>query len=124
LFPTLNVAFVVTRASDIVVSEILALLIQGAYMVFFLTKPAGQTVGNRVVGTCVRNAHDGTRITSIQVLRRYGLVALYSFLAVAFRNSGTSLVGLVSIVDALFMFFTPERQTLHDLFARTIVVRT
>lgn len=121
--PSLVIAEVVARSSNLLVSEIVALAIQGAYMWYFLTKPAGQTIGNRAVGTCVRNVHDGARITTVQVFRRYGLVALYSLLAVAFDKTGTSVVGLVSIVDVAFMFFTPERQTLHDLFARTIVVR-
>ena len=91
-------------------------------MFVLLTKPAAQTIGNRAVGTRVRNATDGGPISPNQVLRRFGLVALYSFLIV-FGAGAVTLVGLAAIADSLFPLFTPRKQTLHDMYARTIVVR-
>jgi uncharacterized RDD family membrane protein YckC len=87
-----------------------------------LTRPAAQTFGNRALKTRVRNATDAGPITSQQVLRRYGLVACYSCFII-FGSAAVTLVGLVAMADSLFPLFTPTKQTLHDMFAKTIVVK-
>jgi uncharacterized RDD family membrane protein YckC len=120
--PTEIVIYAVSRGLNYVVADLAAIVVQGFYMFILLTKPAGQTIGNRAVGTRVRNAADAGPISPNQVLRRLGLVALYSFLIV-FGAGAVTLVGLCAIADSIFPLFTPRKQTLHDIYARTIVVR-
>jgi uncharacterized RDD family membrane protein YckC len=120
--PTEIVIYTVSRGLNFVVADVAAIGVEGFYMFVLLTKPSAQTIGNRAVGTRVRNAQDGGPISPNQVLRRFGLVALYSFLIV-FGAGAVTLVGLAAIADSLFPLFTPRKQTLHDMYARTIVVR-
>ena len=97
--PTEIVIRLVGNALNYVVADVAAVLIEGIYMYALLTRPAGQTIGNR-----------------------YGFVALYSVFVVL-GGAAVTMVGLCALVDALAPLFTPTKQTLHDMFARTIVVR-
>jgi len=121
--PTEIVLYAVSRGLNYVVADVAAIVVEGFYMFILLTKPAAQTIGNRAVGTRVRNAADGGPPSPRQILRRFGLVALYSLLVVLGARAVT-LVGLCALADSLFPLFTSRKQTLHDIYARTIVVRT
>jgi uncharacterized RDD family membrane protein YckC len=120
--PTEIVIRLVGNALNYVVADVAAVLIEGIYMYALLTRPAGQTIGNRAMRTRVRSAADAGPISPDQVLRRYGFVALYSVFVVL-GGAAVTMVGLCALVDALAPLFTPTKQTLHDMFARTIVVR-
>jgi uncharacterized RDD family membrane protein YckC len=120
--PTEIVIRLVDSAANFVVADVAALAVEGIYMYVMLTRPAAQTFGNRALKTRVRNATDAGPITSQQVLRRYGLVACYSCFII-FGSAAVTLVGLVAMADSLFPLFTPTKQTLHDMFAKTIVVK-
>jgi uncharacterized RDD family membrane protein YckC len=122
LLPTEFVVHLSGSAVHYLVGDLAAILLEGIYMYVLLTRPAAQTFGNRAVGTRVRNAADGGPISPDQVLRRYGFVALYSVFVVV-GGAAVSLVGLCALVDALAPLFSPTKQTLHDRFAKTIVVR-
>ncbi len=121
--PTYVVIMVVTAIIGLVGGTIAGLLLQGAYMVKFLARPAGQTIGNRLVDTYVRDATTGQVLTSQQVLRRWGFVAVYSLFGITGSMVGTSIVGAIGLVDCLYPLFNARKQTLHDKFAGTIVLR-
>lgn len=120
--PTEIVVHLAGHALHDVLGDVAAILLEGMYMYALLTRPAAQTIGNRVVGTRVRSALDSGPISPDQVLRRYGFVAFYSVFVVV-GGAAVTLVGLCAILDSLAPLFTPTKQTLHDRFAKTIVVR-
>ncbi|HSN02207.1 MAG TPA: RDD family protein [Acidimicrobiales bacterium] len=105
------------------VGALAALVVQGAYMVRFLASPRGQTIGNRVVDTCVRDALTGMAISSAQAMRRWGFVAIYGVLDVTLPASYATIPTLFALIDCLFPLFDARKQTLHDKFAGTLVVR-
>lgn len=121
--PTYVVIVAVTAALGLVTGTIAGLIVQGIYMVKLLARPAGQTVGNRMVDTYVRDATTGQALTNQQVLRRWGFVAVYSLFGVTGSVLGTSIVGIIGLVDCLYPLFNARKQTLHDRFAGTIVLR-
>ena len=121
LLPTEVVVHLAGNALHDVAGDVAAILLEGIYMYVLLTKPAGQTVGNRVVGTRVRACADAGPISPDQVLRRYGFVAFYSVFVVV-GGVAVTIVVLCALVDALVPLFSPTKQTLHDMFAKTIVV--
>ncbi|MFZ1062763.1 MAG: RDD family protein [Acidimicrobiales bacterium] len=121
LVPTEIVVHVAGNALHFVVGDLAAILLEGIYLYVLLTKPAAQTLGNRAVGTRVRSALDGGPISPDQVLRRYGFVAFYSFFVVV-GGAAVTLVGLCALIDSLAPLSSPTKQTLHDRFAKTIVV--
>lgn len=116
--PSLLVALVVGGWSG----SLLGVAIDGLYMVKLLSSPSGQTIGNRVVRTQVRDALTGSIITTRQSLKRWLFVALYSIFIVANIPGLTLSVSMLGLIDCLFPLFNERKQTLHDRFARTIVV--
>lgn len=121
LIPTELVVHLAGNALHFVVGDVAAILLEGIYLYVLLTKPAAQTLGNRAVRTRVRSALDAGPIAPEQVLRRYGFVAFYSVFVVA-GGAAVTLVGLCALVDSLAPLWSPTNQTLHDRFAKTIVV--
>ncbi|MDE3082892.1 MAG: RDD family protein [Acidobacteriota bacterium] len=101
-----------------------ALAVQGTYMVRFLASAKGQTIGNRVVDTSVRDALTGAAISTNQALRRWGFIALYGVLDVTLPTSYAAIPTVIALIDCLFPLFDARKQTLHDKFAGTLVVRT
>lgn len=96
--------------------RILAFAIQSIYLVWLLSLPSGQTIGNRVAKTKVVDATTGQPLTLSLSLKRWGLMAIFSL-------SIYLLVGLIlEPLDALWPLWDTRRQTLHDKFAGTIVV--
>lgn len=121
VIPILIAESVVAAAAGTVDGVIAGLIVQGAYMIKMLSGPKGQTVGNRVAATRVRDAVTGLQITNIQALKRWGVVAVYGLLSLN-RSIGTSIVLIIGLVDYLWPLFDKRNQTLHDKFAGTIVV--
>jgi uncharacterized RDD family membrane protein YckC len=120
--PTEIVIRLVGKALNFAVADVAAILLEGIYLYALLTKPAAQTVGNRVMKTRVRSASDAGPISPDQALRRYGFVAFYSIFVVL-GGAAVTMVGLAALADSLTPLFVPSKQTLHDMFARTIVVK-
>ena len=120
------ILFVPTLLAGLVVAgwvgSCLGIAISGLYMVKLLASPNGQTIGNRALGTQVRDALTGNAITTRQSLKRWALIAFYSLVVVVGVGGLTLIMSLVVVVDILFPLFNERNQTLHDLFARTIVV--
>ncbi len=96
--------------------------LQGVYMVGLLSSPRGQTLGNRMAASQVRDALTGQSITRQQSLRRWGFIAAYGALSLA-GTSMSYVTLLIGLVDVLMPLFDSRKQTLHDKFAGTIVVK-
>jgi len=125
LFIPSSIAFLlVTDFAGRYVGALAALAIQGTYMVRFLASAKGQTIGNRVVDTAVRDALTGVAITTSQALRRWGFIALYGVLDITLPTTYTAIPTVIALIDCLFPLFDARKQTLHDKFAGTLVVRT
>ncbi len=120
--PTYVVLVGVGAIAGLVIGALAGSALGGFYMVKLLTRPEGQTIGNRVVSTCVRDATTGQLPTTRQVLKRWGFVAVYSLFGLTGAHSGTMVVGLFGLVDCLYPLFNVRKQTLHDVFAHTIVL--
>jgi len=61
-----------------IAGAVIGLVLQGIYMVKLLSGARGQTVGNRVVATRVRDAGNGQAINLLQAFKRWGFIAVYS----------------------------------------------
>ena len=135
VIPTTIVAVVVAQFAGTTIGELAGVAAQGVYMVELLASPRGQTIGNRMVGTRVRDEVTGAALSRSQALKRWGFIAVYSLLEV-FSQSGTTsthalgaagglalVMSLVGLADCLFPLFNTRKQTLHDRFARTLVER-
>ncbi len=121
--PTTIVYYLVGGVAGRYIGALFAMLVEGVYMVKLLTTSAGQTVGNRVVSTRVRDALTGATITPTQAVRRWVFVAIYGALAVTLPTSLVTIPNVIALVDCLYPLFDPRKQTLHDKFANTLVVR-
>ena len=104
------------------------LVIFGIYLVTQWNLCAGKSVGNRVAHTQVLDANTGGAITNKQAFNRYLYLELYAIIDLygAVENVGVVvlLAGVYGAVNVLLPLFDLRRQTLHDKFARTIVVVT
>jgi uncharacterized RDD family membrane protein YckC len=117
------VLVLVGAALGVIVGALASIALGGFYMVKLLTMPDGQTIGNRVVSTYVRDATTGYVLTTKQAIKRWGFVALYSLLGLTGAHVGTELVGAIGLIDCLYPLFNTRKQTLHDVFAGTIVLK-
>lgn len=106
--------------------EFAAALAQALYLIALQTTPAGQTLGNRVAQTRVRDALTGHTISRRQATVRWVPLGVYGTLgALPGAGSGGAalIVGCLAVADCLWPLWNPRRQTLHDRLAGTIVVR-
>jgi uncharacterized RDD family membrane protein YckC len=100
---------------DVLKLTLLQLLVTAVYEIP-LTKLRGQTLGKMAVGTRVRPfAQEGLPTWGQAVLRWVGSTLLYSV---------PQIGGLYFLLDALWIFWDPRRQCLHDKIAKTVVART
>ncbi|MFI5036368.1 MAG: RDD family protein [Acidimicrobiales bacterium] len=123
--PSLGAYLLGDAVASATVGVLLAVTVQAVYMILLLSHPSGQTIGNRLVGTRVRDARTGQAISRQQAARRWVLLGLYfGFQFVGSPRGGlTATVSLLALVDVLFPLMNPKRQTWHDLLAGTVVVR-
>ena len=70
----------------------------------------------------MRDATTGQVLATGQALKRWGFVAAYSLFGLTGAHSGTVVVGVIGLVDCLYPLFNARKQTLHDIFAQTIVL--
>jgi uncharacterized RDD family membrane protein YckC len=89
-----------------------ALIVLPLYYVVMHVANDGQTLGKMVLSIAVKDANGLSRISWRQSLvRTYVTVALWL------------LAYIPAFIDASWALFSPRSQTLHDLMARTVVVR-
>jgi len=94
-----------------------------ALYLFKLTSGAkGQTLGNRVAATRIRDAATGKMITVKQSLQRTAIVMFYFVTAFALPHSLSIVIVVAAVVDGLYALFDERNQTLHDKIVGTIVV--
>jgi len=122
VIPTLFIVSIFAQVDGVVLGAIAGLLLEGIYMVKLLSGAKGQTVGNRIAATRVRDATSGHAITLLQAFKRWGFIAVYSAIELASNPVAIYIVGFIALVDNLYPLFDPRNQTLHDKFAGTIVV--
>jgi uncharacterized RDD family membrane protein YckC len=94
----------------------------GAYFVPLWTSIRGQSLGNRVAVTRVRDAVTGQRISVVQAFKRWAFVAVYAALRFGPSPWVPVLFYVVLLADCLYPLYDKRKQTLHDKFAGTIVV--
>lgn len=124
LFLPLYIVFtLVGDVAGLIAGAVVSFALQGAYMVSFLASESGQTIGNRVVATQVRDALTGAAITRSQALRRWGVISAYGVLNVVLPPSLAGIPAMLFLADCLFPLLDARKQTLHDKIAGTLVVR-
>jgi uncharacterized RDD family membrane protein YckC len=122
VIPSLLVFIGVGDVAGNLAGALASIAVQGLYMVMLLSSPNGQTIGNRLVGTRVRDALTGQALTTGQAFRRWAPIAVYGLFEFSGNSAITILVAAVASVDYLHPLFNERRQTLHDRLAGTIVV--
>ena len=122
IIPTLVVASLFSQANGAYLGALAGLVLEGLYMVRLLSGARGQTIGNRVAATRVRDAASGHAITLTQAFKRWGFIAAYSAIEIAASPTSAYVVTIIALVDNLYPLFDSRKQTLHDKFAGTIVV--
>jgi len=123
LIPTYLAFILVGSVLGVLAGFIASTGVQGLYLVKLLASPRGQTIGNRIVGTRVRDEKTGQAINSQQAFKRWGFVALYQMVIVLlFGRYALYSLGVVSLIDYLYPLFDEHKRTIHDRFAGTIVV--
>jgi len=99
---------------------VIGALIAIAYQVLMLTRNNGKTVGDMVCGIQVVSASGGS-VSQDQALRRAGFQAVLSLLTIIPFLGFIAAIG--SLVDDLSMLWDANKQTYHDKFANTSVIK-
>lgn len=121
--PSLLLQSFFTATSGATIGVLAFAALQGVYLVKLIAAPRGQTIGNRVAATRVRDATSGQAVTTTQALKRWAFVAAYQLLiAFAGGNFAFELLLVAAAIDDLMPLFDSRKQTLHDKIANTIVV--
>jgi len=94
----------------------------GLYLFKLTSGAQGQTLGNRVAATRIRDAATGKMLTTRQALQRTAIVVFYFVTAFALPRALLVFVVAVAIIDNLYPLFDARNQTLHDKIVGTIVV--
>ena len=122
VLPTLLVAGLVGAVVGNVAGVLCGVALQGFYMVNLITSSSGQTLGNRIAASRVRDAHTYLPVTRTQALKRWGFIAVYGVVGII-GGPMAYVTALVGLVDVLYPLFDARKQTLHDKFAGTVVVK-
>ena len=117
--PTFNFSVPSEVYKWLLVIIFIQLVIAFAYEIFFLTR-TGATPGKRAVGISVRLRDAAGPPPALTVLKRYGLYAGITVLALI-PVVGT-LVSLFNLLDVLWPLWDDKKQALHDKVAATNVV--
>ncbi len=112
-----------TSTSGALLGFLAVVALQGLYLVKLLSTAPGQTVGNRIAVTRVRDARTGQALSFRQATMRWAPVGAYQVVIalVAGRYSFVAFV-VATAIDDLTPLCSGRKQTLHDMVAGTIVV--
>jgi uncharacterized RDD family membrane protein YckC len=122
LLPTLIIYSLFAELDGLEVGAFVALASQGIYFVKMSNGVRGQTLGNRVAATRIRDAVTGKRITLSQAFKRWGFIGACGALFLIPSVVSETIAFLIVVVDCLFPLWDPRSQTLHDKYAGTLVV--
>ena len=112
--PPDSTTFIANITPDLLKLALLQLLVSAVYEIP-LTKLRGQTVGKMAMRTRVRPIdHEGLVSWGQAVMRWVGYRGIAAI---------PQIGGLYSLLDALWIFWDPRRQTIHDKIAKTVVAR-
>jgi uncharacterized RDD family membrane protein YckC len=120
--PALLVYSIFTELDGYTIGSLVALVAAGAYLVPSWTTKGGQSVGNRVAITRVRDAATGHRLAGLQAFKRWIFVALYLAIGLIPGAIPAIVFLAIGLSDVLYPLWDPRNQTLHDKFANTLVV--
>lgn len=121
--PTLLVDAVFSSFGGWFLGALAGVAVQGLYMVTMLSAPRGQTYGNRVALSVVRDAATQQTITRAQSLKRWGFIAVYGILTLSTSARSGVYISFLGLIDCVPALFSARRQTLHDMFAGTVVLK-
>lgn len=120
LIPLLVVMTITLMKVPTIVATLVGFVIEFVYLSLMWTKRNGQTVGAKAVGIRVVAA-DGSPMTPEMAYRRAAVYQLF--------NVGSSMkwilqpLGTIALIlNVLWPLWDPQKQTLHDKAAGTIVV--
>jgi uncharacterized RDD family membrane protein YckC len=123
LLPAYFVFALFGALAGVVVGVLAGIAAQGVYQVRLLSTQRGQTIGNRIALTRVRDEITGGPITRNIALKRWGFIGAYQAIATLLTGNFALYVLLgVTLIDGLYPLFNSRKQSLHDRFAGTIVV--
>jgi uncharacterized RDD family membrane protein YckC len=100
---------------------IVTIIVGVIYEAIFLTR-SGATPGKHIVGTAVR-AVDNPAIPPAEGLVIRRVAGYYSYQLLYIVPLFWPLLALIFIVDNGWLLWDRKRQTLHDKFARSVVVK-
>jgi uncharacterized RDD family membrane protein YckC len=122
LLPALIVYSIFTELDGYVAGALATEVAVGAYLVKMWTTTGGQSVGNRVAVTRVRDGATGKRLAGLQAFKRWIFVAILFAISLIPGTIPAIIFLLVALADIFYPLVDPRNQTLHDKFAGTIVV--
>jgi uncharacterized RDD family membrane protein YckC len=120
--PALVVYSIFAELDGFTVGSLCTIVAAGAYLVPTWTSKGGQSVGNRVAITRVRDAATGHRLAGLQGFKRWVFVALYLAIGLIPGLIPALVFLVIVLADIFYPLYDPRNQTLHDKFANTIVV--
>jgi uncharacterized RDD family membrane protein YckC len=120
LLPLLIIVGVVLVRAAPIAATLVGFVVEFMYLSLMWTKRNGQTVGAKALGIRVVAA-DGSPMTPEMAYRRAAVIQLFTV--------GSSMPGILKplgsvalILNILWPLWDPQKQTLHDKAAGTIVV--
>jgi uncharacterized RDD family membrane protein YckC len=112
--PPDSTTFIANITPELLKLALLQLLVSAVYEIP-LTKLRGQTLGKMAMGTRVRPIdHEGLVSWGQAVMRWVGFRGIAAI---------PQIGGFYSILDAIWIFWDPRRQTIHDKIGKTVVAR-
>lgn len=102
-------------SGDLLGVTLIGTVIAAIYEVGMLVS-RGATVGKIALGMRVARVSDGEKPNMQDALIRWAVPTIPGLIP--------QIGGLFQLVDAIFIFFDPNQQTLHDKAAKTVVVNT
>jgi len=120
--PALLVYSIFAELDGYSVGSLCTIVATGAYLVPMWTSKGGQSVGNRVAITRVRDAATGRRLAGLQAFKRWAFVAIYLAIGIIPGTIPAIAFLILVLADILYPLYDPRNQTLHDKLAGTIVV--
>jgi uncharacterized RDD family membrane protein YckC len=123
LIPAAIVVAIFDQIGNSFLGGLAGYVVTAGYLFKCFTTKGGQSLGNRVAATRVRDASSGAMLGTNQAMIRTLIVMCYFFSDFYSLPIAAQLpVLVVGVVDNAFPLFDKRKQTLHDKLAHTIVV--
>jgi uncharacterized RDD family membrane protein YckC len=113
------VGLLVLTLTNEVTEHLVFFFLAAGYFIYSFSRPDGQTVGNKVVGTQVRSQVTGGVVSLNQAALRWAMQ--YGLLVLTFVVAFWFFVVIYLLVDILSPLWDSQNQSLHDKVAKTVV---